>query len=72
MVWLLCGLVLLGVALLLAAVVPLLRRLRANRTEAVALRAGMDERLARLRVTRAHITEWRRSRGGTGQLGPDA
>ena len=72
MVWLLCGLVLLGVVLLLAVLIPLLRRLRANRVEALALRIGVDEQLAGLRVTRAHISEWKRARGGTRPSGPDA
>jgi hypothetical protein len=72
MVWLLCGLVLLGLVLLAGAAIPLLRRARKNRVELAAFRSGLDEALARVRVTQAHISEWKRARGGPGHLGPGA
>lgn len=50
MLWLICGLVLLGLALLTAVAVPLLRRLRHNRVEIAALQITLGEESARLRV----------------------
>lgn len=73
MVWLLCGsLVGLGLLVLVLTVVGLFGRLRREQAAVTALRATVDDGLARLRVTRAHMTEWKRERGGTGHLGTGA
>lgn len=63
MLWLLCGLMLLGFALLLAVAVPLLRRLRANQVEISALRITLGEESARLRVGQELLRAWRHGRG---------
>lgn len=62
MVWLLCGLVLLGLALLLAVAVPLLRRLRDNRVEVTALRITVGEQAAQLRLGQELLRAWRHGR----------
>jgi hypothetical protein len=63
MVWLLCGLLLLGVALLLAVLIPLLRRLRNNQVEIAALRITLGEESARLRTGQELLRAWRHGRG---------
>lgn len=70
--WLLCGLVLLGIGVLLAVAVPLIRRLRTNQAAVAALRATLDEASARLRVGQEFVRAWRHGHGGDRLSGPGA